>query len=354
MTTDRRTIFPLLESLIRSRRLVLGLPFIAAVLTSAYVLIMRPTYAANASFVAENSAQTRLPQGLTGLASQFGLNLGSEVSRSPAFYADLLRSREILGELLATRIAGSKSGDSVTVSDLYRVSGSGPEQRLDEGVKTLRSMIGVAVDQRTNIVHVTVEAPEPVAARDIVQALLDRLGDFNVHTRQSSAGERRKFIEARVSTAEQELRDAENALRTFYDRNRQWQSSPQLRFEEQRLTRQVTVQQDLYLTLRREYETARIEEVNNPPVLTIIDRPTVPGQRIRPRRTTSVLLVTFVVGILAATLAILLQHHKDLLESGDPEYLRLNERMSGLLNTFRKSNRLKHPRTVRGVDATAD
>ena len=325
--TEQRTVFPILEALLSRPRLVFGLPLVAAAVTSIAVLVMPPTYAATASFVADNSVQSRLPAGLAGLASQFGVNLGAEASRSPAFYADLLRSREILGDALAAKVAGPQSGDSIAVYDLYRITGTTPERRIDSGIKALRSRITLALDQRTNVVRVTVEAPRAVAARDVLQLLLDRLADFNIHTRQTTAGERRKFIEGRVATSEQELQIAEEALRTFYERNRQWQSSPQLRFDEQRLNRQVTVQQELYLTLRREYETARIEEVNNTPVLTIIDRPVVPGTRIRPQRTITVMLVTFVVAILASALAIMLQHHRDLLASGDPEYLRLYQRV---------------------------
>src|SRR5437588_595847 len=289
--SGRRTIFPVLEALTIHYRLVLGLPFVAAVATSIVVLATAPTFAATAAFVPENPSEGRLPAGLAGLASQFGFPLGGEPSRSPAFYADLVRSRVILTQVLGAKVLDPKGGgDSVTVYQLYRVKGPTPERRIDDGIKVLRNRIMIAVDQRTNIVRVTVEAPSPVAARDVLQLLLDDLADFNVHTRQSTAGERRKFIEGRVATSEEQLRTAEESLRAFYERNRQWQSSPQLRFEEQRLTRQVAVQQELYLTLRREYETARIEEVNNTPVLTIIDQPTVPGWRIRPRRTITVLL----------------------------------------------------------------
>ncbi|HUL02180.1 MAG TPA: Wzz/FepE/Etk N-terminal domain-containing protein [Gemmatimonadales bacterium] len=330
MTAERRTIFPLLEALARRYRLVLGVPFVAAILTSIAVLVMPPSYASTASFVPENPVQPRLPSNLAGLATQFGVNLGAEGSRSPAFYADVLRSRQILSEVLGANVSDPRAGDSMTVSTLYRVKGATPEQRLDDGVKALRNRITVGVDQRTNVVRVTVEAPSAVAARDVLQLLLDRLADFNVHTRQSTAGERRKFIEGRTASAEQDLHGAEQALRAFYERNRQWQSSPQLRLEEQELNRQVTIQQELYLTLRREYETARIEEVNNTPVLTIIDHPTVPGRRARPQRTVTVLLVTLVVGMLATVLAILLQDRDDLLASGDPEYLRFHRRVTQL------------------------
>ena len=53
--------------------------------------------------------------------------------------------------------------------------------------------------------------------------------------------------------------DAEEQLRGFYERNRSWQQSPQLTFDEGRLRRQVEIRQEVYLTLRREYETARVE-----------------------------------------------------------------------------------------------
>lgn len=90
---------------------------------------------------------------------------------------------------------------------------------------------------------------------------------------------------------------------------------------------------DCDLTLRREYETARIEEVNDTPILTFIDLPAVPGERNRPRRTITVILVTFVAGLLAAALAIGLQNHEDLLASGDPDYGRL-------VHLFRRSRQV--------------
>src|SRR5258705_12361989 len=107
-------MFHALEALVQRYQLVLGLPLIAAVLTSVAVVLMSETYAATSSFIAENSMPSRLPAGLSGLASQLGINLGSEASRSPAFYADLLRSREILGAVLASKVAGPRAGDSVS------------------------------------------------------------------------------------------------------------------------------------------------------------------------------------------------------------------------------------------------
>jgi uncharacterized protein involved in exopolysaccharide biosynthesis len=54
--------------------------------------------------------------------------------------------------------------------------------------------------------------------------------------------------------------------------------------EEQRLQRQVTLRQTLYLSLAQNYESAKIEEVRNTPVITLVERPE-GFVEPRPRRT---------------------------------------------------------------------
>jgi uncharacterized protein involved in exopolysaccharide biosynthesis len=113
---------------------------------------------------------------------------------------------------------------------------------------------------------------------------------FNKEQRVSRAQALRAFLEGRVLTAQAELGAAENALRAFYEKNRSWQNSPGLVVDERRLRRQVETVSDLYLSLRREYESARIDEVNTTPVITIVDRAVPPQRPYWPRW--DVLLVT--------------------------------------------------------------
>src|SRR5207237_1059127 len=60
------------------------------------ITLMRArSYTAGASFVSQTSSTSR--SGLSSLAAQIGFELPtSEASRSPAFFADLLRSRAVL------------------------------------------------------------------------------------------------------------------------------------------------------------------------------------------------------------------------------------------------------------------
>jgi uncharacterized protein involved in exopolysaccharide biosynthesis len=136
------------------------------------------------------------------------------------------------------------------------------------------------------------------------------LNDFNQRTRNLRARERRKFAEARTNEAQKDLEIIEDSLRGFLTRNRQLEFSPQLLFERNRLERQVALRQEVYQTLRREYEIARIEEVNDTPVLTVVDPAVAPATPSSPRR----IRMAFVAGVLGLLLGVALAFLLEYLE----------------------------------------
>jgi tyrosine-protein kinase Etk/Wzc len=146
------------------------------------------------------------------------------------------------------------------------------------------------------------------------------LDEFNTKSRQSQARLRRQFIEQRVQSAGAELRNVEEQLRTFYERNRSWQQSPKLVYEEGTLRRQVEIRQEVYLTLNREYETARIEEVNDTPVITVID-PAVEPRRPSKPKPLLISIVGFILGgIAAAAWAFTADYLEELRRENGTEY----------------------------------
>ena len=291
------TLLELTAVLLRRWRLLVGLPLAATVVAVAIALVMPPTFTATATFVPERSSNTRLPAGLAGIAGEFGISIGSEGSRSPRFFADVLKSREILERLLQSTFADPRTrepNDSTQLLSILKVRGRSTADSLSNGVRALGNLIGTRVDAQTDIVRLTVESRYAETAAATSNRLVAYLNEFNTHTRQSQAGQRRRFVEARIAEAEHELRAAEADLRNFYERNRTWQQSPQLTFDEGRLRRQVEIRQEVYLTLKREFETARIEEVNDTPVITVIDPAVTPSRPSWPRLP--------VVGLLAVVL----------------------------------------------------
>jgi tyrosine-protein kinase Etk/Wzc len=146
------------------------------------------------------------------------------------------------------------------------------------------------------------------------------LNDFNAQSRQSQARARRRFAEERVTATERELRRAEEDLKNFYERNRSWQQSPQLASEEGQLKRQLDIRQEVYLTLEREYETARIEEVNDTPVITVIEPAVPPQERSSPRRALLVALALMVAALVGTFSAFALEYADRVRGQNESEY----------------------------------
>jgi uncharacterized protein involved in exopolysaccharide biosynthesis len=133
------------------------------------------------------------------------------------------------------------------------------------------------------------------------QRILALVDAFNLETRQTQAGEERRFIEARMDAARSELRAAEDQLRTFLQRNRDFRNSPELMLANERLQREVAWRQQVFTSLAQAYEQARIEEVRNIPVTTLIEPPAAP---VRPdgRGTAKWGLLALVIGLFSAVL----------------------------------------------------
>lgn len=288
----------------RHGRATIGFPLLLAFATGVVSFIIRPTYTATTTFVPEASSQTgRLPAGLAGLATQFGISLGTDASKSPKFYAAVVRSRELMERVLLSKYVdprASSAGDSATLLRILGVKGRSSADSLYRGVKKLDDLVAVNVNGATNIVSVSVDAHYATLAAAVANRFVEYLNAFNAQYRQSQAREQRLFVEQRLADGESELRGAEEDLRTFYERNRSWQQSPQLTFEEGRLRRQVEIRQELYLSLKREYETARIQEVNDTPVITVIDAATPPVKKSKPKRALLVALALILGSMLGS------------------------------------------------------
>ena len=284
-------------------KLVLGLPLVVAFLTGIVSLLLPAKYTAASSFISESeSVGMNLPSGLAGLASQFGIAVPGAGANSPAFYADVLRSRTLRDQILLASYPdprGTRPENDSSLLDILKIDGDSERERLEKGHEELEKVVKIQVDDETGIVSLSVKTHYPALSADVANLFVELLNSFNMETRQSEAQERRRFIEGRVAEAGDELRAAEEELKSFLERNRQFQGSPELLFQHDRLQRQVSLKQEVLTTLNREYEESRIEEVNDTPIITVVDRAVPPDERSSPKRTLNVLIALFLGGVFA-------------------------------------------------------
>jgi uncharacterized protein involved in exopolysaccharide biosynthesis len=322
---DEISVLTLVNAVLRRRRMVLGL-LLAFLVGAIAIRLLFPSYVAESQFTPQ-SPESNVSR-FAGLAAQLGFRTSSATGgESPEFYAQLLKSRQLLDEAVHTRfVVPTRHGgaDSLrgTLIELYRVESADSGERVRRAVDRLRRNISVATDPKSSIVTLRVSARNRGLSEAVSRRLLDLVNEFNLQKRQTQAAAERKFVEARLQDARGELENAEADMQSFLQRNRSYQGSPQLTFEATRLQRRITLRQEVYSSLAESFERARIDEVRNTPLITVVDAPEGSGRKA------GNVLVTAVVALLAgACVALMLAFALEMLErarrEGAEEYLEL-------------------------------
>lgn len=230
------------------------------------------------------SASRFLPEGVqiassdfSALIRQSGLRdmaTASFGTRSPEFYVELLRSKELLSELAATRLPPvlAKPGRSV-VADAVAMDVPDSVARRKAAVNVLGKRLATAIEAKTGIITLTTVDRTPEMALFLNVRLLELINEFDLRKRQSQARAEREFIQTRLAEARTELEAAEAASEQFLRQNRDYRGSPELSSVAARLQRRVELRQGVYTSLAQALEQARIEEARNTPRVTIVDNP---------------------------------------------------------------------------------
>ena len=339
---DEISLIEILTGVLRNWRALLLLPILFAIGAGALSLSRKRSYVATASFMPQ-SADTRNVGGAAALAQQFGINLAADrAGHSSEFYEDLLKSGTILRRAVESKYAvpsGSSQGQPVNLVQYWKVkdqTSALPAWRL--AVERLRRTMGTSVVRETGVIEVTVSADHPLLAEQITQRLLDLLNEYNLEMRQARAREEVRFVSGRLTEVQGELTAAENSLETFLSRNRNYSNSPELTFEHDRLERQVEMRQEVYTSLLRAQEQARIDGVRDTPLLTVVDPPAGTAKPVA-RRTVLRTLIGFMLGfVLAVGVAAVREAARHARQNNDPRYREFEDTVRGLWSD------LRHPR----------
>lgn len=256
------------------------------------------------------SAMDRSTQGLGAnalmqAAQGLGVNIpgGSGPDLSSLLPA-IMESRDFAVILLSKEYPVA-DGDSRTLLELLSPNkdGTDPEKRLASAVRKLTgAVLGHQFDARTGVSRVSVVMEDPELAVAIARDVIAEIDAFIRQLYQRHALDRVRFIQSRMQDAESRLSDAEERLRVFLDRNRVSLDSPQLIIQQGRLEREVEVQQQIYLTLKTQFELAQIEAERSVPNIGVIEAPAKPTEKHSPRRAMLVIGLGVLVGAIACVL----------------------------------------------------
>jgi uncharacterized protein involved in exopolysaccharide biosynthesis len=284
------------SGLLRHRYLIVRLAILGALVALGLSVLKPRSYSSSAALMPQSN---RPAAALNGLATQFGISLpANDPGQSPAFYLELINSAQLLSSLAESPFPDPANRNaSRPLVEILKVKGQTPALRTTEAVLLLRRLVSPSVRPKTGVVDLVVRMPDPTLAAAVCSRVLELLNRFNLETRQSQAAAEARFIQARLTDAKAELRVAEDRLQFFLQRNRDFRNSAELTFQQERLQRDLMLDQQIVATLSQSYEQARIDQVRDTPAITVVERP-VPPARADRRNGLRYAAVGFVLGLL--------------------------------------------------------
>ena len=227
----------------------------------------------------------------------------TDVSQSPAFYAALVKTPDVLGRLVDTAFGTSTDSTPRSLSEIWAVSSRDPMRRREKVLSLLQDAVSSNVGLKIDLISVTVKTRDPLLScrRASPQACsFKSTGSQRGNSAKSRASAERKFTESRMAPKMQsELHAAEDDLQAILPGQPTARAYAALEIEKARISRKIDVIQTTYMTLAAAFERARIDEVRDTPLITIVQRPEAPSQpdaRGLPSKT----LLMFVLGFFAA------------------------------------------------------
>ena len=353
---DEISLLDILIVLAKHKKLILGLPFLAAILAAGISLLMPNWYTATTKILppqqSQSSAAAMLGQ-LGALAGGAGQALG--IKNPNDTFVAMLKSRTVADNLIQK--FGLKSVYDAKLMIYAR--------------KELASNTKIA-SGKDGVITIDVDDKDPKRAADMATAYVEQLRDLTLHLAVGEAGQRRLFFETQLKKSKDDLARAEvdlkqfqqktglidprgqagltvsaaaslraqitarevqlAAMRTFATeqnpemlRTQEELSSlrsemarmeknsstdkgdvltpvgkaPEVGLEYIRKYRDVKYYETLFELLAKQYEIARIDEAKDATVIQVLDHAVEPEKKSKPKRALITILTALVAGFLA-------------------------------------------------------
>ena len=181
-----------------------------------------------------------------------------------------------------------------------------PQMNSDqyEVYKSLRKRINASINQRSNIISISSEFPDPQVAAQVAWYAVDYLTNYITQYRIEKAKLDLEFIQERHAEKETEFLHAQLSLARFRDANINIVSAA-ARSEEQRLEDHYNLTFNVFNSLAQQLEKAQIKVQEETPVIKKLEPGQIPMEKSKPKRSLILIISGFFGGVIGITLIFL-------------------------------------------------
>jgi uncharacterized protein involved in exopolysaccharide biosynthesis len=274
-----------------------GVGVITVLLLYFYI---KPYYQSTVTILPDfgNKSSDMLGQ-FSGLAAMAGVNVGGDVSTQ--IYQNLIMSETVLSEVIYRKYETKEYDKPVDLIEYFNIK---PDKSLPDTLQKrkmfllmyealAKGRIFLTYEIKTKILTVMVDMPEAKLSSDVVNAVVASLDQYVRTQKRSFATEQRKYLVSRVQQIKDTLTLCEDALKSFREKNRQVTQSPELLLEQNRLMRNVEIQQTIFIELTKQLELVKLAEVKDVPVVNVREYAKDPVVKTGPKRVMTLAEILF-------------------------------------------------------------
>jgi uncharacterized protein involved in exopolysaccharide biosynthesis len=278
---------------------------------------------------------------IAGLAG-FNLDVNSSMALTPDLYPQVASSKSFLYELLKREIYFGNLDTTITckyyfqnvykpsalelmvkysvgligvVKDQFSSEKAEKVQRFDTEellilskdetklLERFRERVIVSLDEKSNLLTVRCEMPDPIAATMLCREAAVMLGDRVKQYKLEKLSAKYDFIEERFEESENEYFAKQRALAAYLDRNTNLNTeASRLRIE--RYTNELNLAFDVYKGLATQREQISLQIQEESPTFSLLEAPSIPYEKSSPKRFLIVLGFAFSAAVLSITYVI--------------------------------------------------
>ena len=217
---------------------------------------------------------------------------GGSSSSIPFSIPDIVQSRTLKQEILS--IDWLINDNKINLIDFWEIEGDSDLEINEIAIKSLDDLIAVELND-TGLYIISVITTNSKLSALIANYISEYIIDYINTKVLSNTSKHREFIQGQVNNAKDDLSNSEEILTEFYKQNVMI-DNPSLVLEESRLQRNVLVNQQVYITLRQQFEIAAIEESQRDPVITVIDSAVNSYEHYSPK-SILIILISLILGL---------------------------------------------------------
>ena len=266
----------------------------------------------------ELSDSTEIFSDFSDLIESLGIN---DISPENNFYIpDIIESENLRKEIVNHTWQTDKFTNKVNLIDFWELNKKSLLSRFIVSLKNLFNSYNAnndrlyeieAIDkledlifvdeQNSGLIEVVVLMDEPQLAADIVNFISNYVIDYVGNEQRKFASQTRVYLENRMLLSKEDLYESENILTEFRSQYPLNLDTPELQLERLRLIRSVSVNQEVFITIRKQYELSKIEESKARLFINILDKGKASIYKEYPKRFIIIISFTFlgfIIGLL--------------------------------------------------------